>query len=61
MWRMILGSVMMLFVIVGAITYEQQSGDTRTYASMVGGAFAIIGLPGALLFFAGWRAQNHKE
>ena len=61
MWRMILGSIMILFVLLGALTYEQQPGDTRTYANMLGGLIAIIGLPGAVLFFAGLRAINRNK
>ena len=60
MYRMILGGLMILFVILVAISYEQQPGDTRTYASMLGGVIAIIGVPGAALLFAGWHATNRN-
>ena len=61
MYRMILGGMMMLFVLLVAITYEQQPGDPKTYANMLGGVIALIGVPGAALFIAGWRANNIKK
>ena len=61
MWRMILGSIMILFVFLVALTYEQSPGDTKTYANMLGGVIAIIGVPGAVIFFAGWRAYNRDK
>lgn len=61
MWRMITGSIMILFVLLSALTYEQQPGDPRTYSNMLSGLTAIIGLPGAVLFFAGWRAINRNK
>lgn len=60
MLRMIIGGIMLLFVLFVAITYEQPQGDPRTYTYMLGGVSAIIGLPGAVLFFAGWRSKNNK-
>ncbi len=58
MWRMIVGFIMILFVLLVAITYKQAPGDTRTYTNMLGGVLAIVGIPGAILFFAGWRSRN---
>lgn len=61
MWRMIIGFIMILFVLLVAITYKKAPGDPRTYANMLGGVLAIVGIPGAILFFAGWRSKINKE
>ena len=61
MYRMILGVLMILFVLLAAISYEQPPDDPRTYANMLGGVIAIIGVPGAVIFFAGWRAYNRDK
>lgn len=55
---MIIGFTMMLFVVLVAITYKQAPGDIRTYANMLGGVLAIVGIPEAILFFTGWRSRN---
>jgi hypothetical protein len=58
MIRMVIGFVMIIFVALVAITYEQQLGDPRTYANMLGGAVALIGIPGVVLIYIGWKARN---
>jgi len=58
MIRMVIGFVMIIFVALVAITYEQQLGDPRTYANMLGGVVALIGIPGVVLVYIGWKARN---
>lgn len=58
MIRMVIGFVMIIFVALVAITYDQQLGDPRNYANMLGGAVALIGIPGVVLIYIGWKARN---
>lgn len=58
MIRMVVGFAMIIFVALVAIIYEQQPDDPRTYAHMIGGALALIGIPGVVLFYIGWKAHN---
>ncbi|MEH6561914.1 MAG: hypothetical protein V7713_10820 [Marinobacter sp.] len=60
MIRMVIGFVMIIFVVLVAITYEQSSGDSRTYANMLGGIVALIGIPGLVLVYVGWKARNYS-
>lgn len=58
MIRMVIGFVMIIFVALVAITYDQQLGDPRNYENMLGGAVALIGIPGVVLIYIGWKARN---